>query len=332
MRKLILFLIVIAAAINISSTSAETGKAGQAGAFLKFGLGARALGMGGAFCSIAEGIDAVYYNPAGLAFAATKQVGFTYHSLSLDRNLNSAAFIFPVRNEAVMGLSWINSSVSNVTMVDYDRNPFGEFKNSNNAFGLTFAKIFGVKYAFGGNLRYLQSTLGELDTYAIGVDIGGYCRLNKMFTIGLTAQDLGSEYRWDSSNYWSSGGNVYNDKFPVKIRGGTSATLLNEALTAALDIVKIQYLDLKIYAGAEYWIFKQVSITVPDEESEDEFIEKLINKRLLGLRTGYSDGSLTFGMSLYNPFGKLTGGFDYAFLTGKRGQESNHIFTVRIMF
>jgi len=331
MRKLIISLIVITAVINVSSVSAETGKAGQAGAFLKFGLGARALGMGGAFCSIAEGIDAVYYNPAGLAFASEKQAGFTYHSLNLDRNLNSAAFIFPVRNEAVMGLSWINSSVSDVPMADYDRNLIGEVKNSNNVFGLTFAKIFGEKYAFGGNLRYLQASLDMLDTYAIGVDIGGYCRLNKMFTFGLSAQDLGSEYRWDSSSYWS-GGNIYNDKFPIKVRGGASATLLNEALVASMDIVKIQYLDLKIYAGAEYWIFKQISVTVPDEESEDEFIEKLINKRLLGLRTGYSDGSLTFGLSLYNPFSKLTGGFDYAFLTGKRGLESNHIFTVRIMF
>ena len=41
--------------------------------FLKLGGGARALGMGGAFVTIADDATAGYWNPAGLALLKKKQ-------------------------------------------------------------------------------------------------------------------------------------------------------------------------------------------------------------------------------------------------------------------
>jgi hypothetical protein len=35
---------------------------------------------------------------------------------------------------------------------------------------------------------------------------------------------------------------------------------------------------------------------------------------------------------LYYPYGNFNGGLDYAFLTGKRDEGSNHVFTIRVMF
>ena len=95
MKKYLVLITVFAMMLSVSVVSAETGSAGAAGAWFKFGLGARALGMGGAYGAIAEGVDAVYYNPGGVGFLAQPEVGLTYHSLSMDRNLNSAAFLMP---------------------------------------------------------------------------------------------------------------------------------------------------------------------------------------------------------------------------------------------
>jgi len=311
----------------------ETGDAGRAGAFLKFGLGARALGMGGAYVSIAEGMDAVYYNPGGLGFAVNKEVGFTYHGLTLDRHLNSASIIMPVRNEAVMALSWINSFVSNVDTRDSDRNIYGDLSNSDNSFGLSFSKRVTEDFSVGANLRYIQATLDVINSYTVGVDFGAMYKFQKNYAVGLSVNDLGSNYVWDSSNYWSGNrGKEYTDTFPVRVRGGASAKLLNDQLVTSVDIVKIEEIAFKLYAGAEYWFLKKVELTVEDEEAEDEIKIVQVNKRVLGVRSGYSDGSLTFGMSLYYPFGKFDGGFDYAFLTGKRDEGSNHVFTVRVMF
>jgi hypothetical protein len=333
MKKIFMVITVMLFALVVSSSKAETGQAGQAGAFFKFGLGARSLGMGGAYAGVAEGIDAIYYNPGGLAFSRIKEFGFTYHSLTLDRHLNSAYFVLPARNEAVIALSWINSYVSDVQMRDSDRNLFGDFSNSNNSFGLSFSKLLGESASLGANLRYLQTTLDLINSYTVGVDLGALYKPGPNYAVGLAVSDLGSSLNWSSTNYWSGNrGSEYSDKFPVRVRGGVAGKFMNDQLIAAVDLVKIEKLDFKIYSGAEYWFFKKITREIEDEEAEDELREIQINKRLLGLRGGYSDGSLTFGMSLYYPYGKLNGGIDYAYLTGRRDEGSNHIFTIRVLF
>ena len=96
--------------------------------------------------------------------------------------------------------------------------------------------------------------------------------------------------------------------------------------------MKVQDLDFKLYAGAEYWITKTVTTLIEDEEAEDEMVEVKDIKRFVGFRAGYGDGSLSAGLSLYYPVGIYSGGFDYAFVAGKEGEGSNHVFTVRLMF
>ena len=57
---LIAFLAVFVLSVNISSV--ETGAA-----FLKLGMGARPVGLGGAFTAISNDVNAIAYNPAGIA-------------------------------------------------------------------------------------------------------------------------------------------------------------------------------------------------------------------------------------------------------------------------
>ena len=333
MRRVLFIITAISLTLCVTPAMSDTGKAGQAGAFFKFGLGARSLGMGGAYAGVAEGIDAIYYNPGGLGFSRIKEFGFTYHSLTLDRHLNSAYFVLPARNEAVIALSWINSFVGDVPMRDSDRNLFGDFSNSNNSFGLSFSKLLGDAASLGANLRYLQSTLYLINSYTVGVDLGGLYKPNPNYAIGLAISDLGSDLAWNSTNYWSGNkGGDYSDNFPIRVRGGVAGKFLNDQLITAVDLVKVEKLDFKIYSGAEYWFLKKITVEIEDEEAEDELKEAQLDKRLLGLRGGYSDGSLTFGMSLYYPYGKFNAGLDYAYMTGKRDEGSNHVFTIRVLF
>ncbi len=333
MRKLFFITALILSVALIAPAMAETGKAGMAGAYMKFGLGARSLGMGGAFTGVAQGIDAVYYNPGGIGFRLEKEVGFTYHSLSLDRHLNSGAFLYPIRNDAILGVSWINSYVGDVPMIDSDRNVYDEFSNHNNSFGLTFSKALLEQVSFGANLRYLQATLDQLNAYTIGIDMGVLAKPIPHMAVGLSVSDLGTNFRWESQNYWSGDrGGTFDDKYPVRIRGGISGTFLDEQLLAAVDVMKVEKLDLKVYAGGEYFFVKKVTRLIEDEEAEDELREIIENKKLLGIRAGFSDGSVTFGGSIYYPVGTMSGGLDYAFMSGKEGEGSYHMFTARVMF
>ncbi|MCH9007654.1 hypothetical protein IIA29_06555, partial [candidate division KSB1 bacterium] len=59
------------------------GDAGQAGEFLRWGIGAKALGIGRAFTSIADDASALYWNPAGMASLSSQGGTFMFLHLPL---------------------------------------------------------------------------------------------------------------------------------------------------------------------------------------------------------------------------------------------------------
>ncbi len=72
------------------------------GSDLGMGIGARAMGFGGAFVSIADDASAIFWNPAGLVDLNQHQLSF---SVDLPKDLNSAILIL---KPAFWGLEQLN--------------------------------------------------------------------------------------------------------------------------------------------------------------------------------------------------------------------------------
>jgi len=64
--------------IALSAAASPAHASWNAGNFLKFGIGARAMGMGNSFVAVADDATAVYWNPAGLTQVAENQVFVSY--------------------------------------------------------------------------------------------------------------------------------------------------------------------------------------------------------------------------------------------------------------
>ncbi|HPT47104.1 MAG TPA: UPF0164 family protein, partial [Candidatus Rifleibacterium sp.] len=87
MKKLLTTLFMAALSLSTMST-AHAESAGQAGAYLKMGVGARALGMGSAFTAVADDSTASFWNPAGLARLEKSEGSFMHADLTMDREYN----------------------------------------------------------------------------------------------------------------------------------------------------------------------------------------------------------------------------------------------------
>lgn len=328
MRKLIfIFLIVLSA----SSIAIAEDYAGYAGAFLRNGIGARALGMGGAFIAVAEGIDAIYFNPAGLGFVPRTMVGISNKSLSMDRHFGYVAVAFPIRNEAAMAASWLNSGVSNVEMRGGSRQIIGELGNGSNAFALSFGKALSPRFSFGGKIRYIQEKFDDFQSFTIGLDIGAIVRPHKYLSVGAVVQNFGSEHQWEGGNYWTRG-TSYKEKFPIVMKFGVAGNLLEDRLIPAIDIETSENSELKFRAGSEYWYTKKVTRRVEDEYEEDVFIDVVEDVRVAGLRIGIDRGSPTFGASIIQEMRKITFSLEYAFMVGRENTSSGHLFTLGMVF
>jgi len=325
--RLIISTITIAFSLAQFAIASDSG--GFAGAFLRNGVGSRALGMGGAYTAVAEGAEAVYFNPAGLSFSDKVNFSSGYKALSLDRHLTFAAISFPIRNEATMAASWLNAGVSDVTGRGNSRQIYGEIKDSNNAFALSFAKMIRDLISFGANLRYVQTKLDDIDVFTVGFDAGVLATPYDNIFVGAVAQNIGSEFRWDTGTYWNQGG-TYTEKIPIVFKFGMSARLFAEKFIPSIDFETSDKSEFKFRAGAEYWLVRKVIRQVEDEYEEGTYHDVEEYVRQAGFRIGLDRGVPTFGLSVMREIGKINFGFEYAFLLGRYETSSGHLFTLNL--
>ncbi len=91
-----LVLLLLVALLSGTDEVRAEGFAGKAGAFLRMGNGAAAVGTGDTGVARGMGAEQGFYNPAGLPYAPANDVYMTYHALSLDRRLAHVSALYQV--------------------------------------------------------------------------------------------------------------------------------------------------------------------------------------------------------------------------------------------
>ena len=290
-KYLILFgLIILVLLISVGSGRAGSGQAGAAGAYLRMGIGARPLGMGGCFVAICDDAYATYWNPAGLTQIKGHQIGSMYAIMTLDRKYNFLNYAQGFGKNWGLGISWVNFGIGDIEERDARGNLIGEFEDSENAYYLSLAKGFGEKFSLGANIKYLTHQLLNNRATGFGFDAGVLFKPTDIISLGLTLQDIGSKVKWDTES-------GHEDEFPLNIRGGAALRLLKDKLLLATDLEKNETQPMKFHAGAEYWITKAFAV-----------------------RAGYDDEELTAGASFKISHFRL----DYGYCADKLKEGDTH--------
>src|SRR2546426_3487924 len=82
----------------------------NAGTSLQVPIGPRAIAMGGAFSSIADDAEALYWNPAGLPWIGHQELTGTHANLfGSDIQDNYAAFVLPLTRQQAAAVDWYRS-------------------------------------------------------------------------------------------------------------------------------------------------------------------------------------------------------------------------------
>ncbi len=172
----------------------------SAGAFLKIDAGApRAQALGNAFVSVADGPEALFWNPAGAASATSREVQFTYLDYLQGYKARTLAYLQPI-GKTIIGISVNYMDMDNFDFRDeYGRkNPEVGVPVQNFVGSVSIARGFiNQKLQIGGSAKYITERLynGQGHNYYdnVGFDAGAKLRLVKWLGLGGAIVNIGDK-------------------------------------------------------------------------------------------------------------------------------------------
>jgi hypothetical protein len=267
-------MIVMALALMVSFPLAAEARLGGSGAqFLAFSGGCRSVALGGAYVALAEGIDAVYYNPAGLATLDVSTFAFNHGELFADMNLENVAFATPGLGGVVSisGVAFLSGSMKRTTFEDQEGVSGETFSANDFAFGLSYARMMTDKFTAGMTLKFLNQNIDRVGANGWAFDLGGtYAVGVGDLKLGFAIRNFGPDMAYSGEDLdFDTGLPDYpevdedipatykSEDYPLPLifqLGITYDLLSSEAsrLTAVLDGVHPNDQDETFVAGLEY--------------------------------------------------------------------------------
>ncbi|MFO7659778.1 MAG: PorV/PorQ family protein [Candidatus Cloacimonadaceae bacterium] len=198
MKKIIILSLTVLLMLSVLHAK-PFGKTGTVALqFLKFGVDARAVGMGEAYTAVTDDISSVYWNPAGLAPALQNQAFFSHTNwpANIMHEFAAASYTNGVSTWAVSA-SVLHMDQMDVT-TEEEFGPTGEtFTNSDMAFGISYANAFTDKFSFGMTAKYLRENLYIYDINSFSVDLGSIYNTGwQNVKIGMSLRNFGPDIRY----------------------------------------------------------------------------------------------------------------------------------------
>jgi hypothetical protein len=142
--------------------------------FLKLGVSARTIGMGGAFVAIANDVSAIYTNAAGLADLNAYEVMFTHTDWLVDTNLDYGAFALDLGTAGTFGImvASFSSGEMPVRTLAFPDGTGEKYEVTSLTTGISYARSLTENFAIGFTAKYILERLWHMSASAVALDVG----------------------------------------------------------------------------------------------------------------------------------------------------------------
>ncbi|NWF87827.1 MAG: PorV/PorQ family protein [Ignavibacteriaceae bacterium] len=198
MKKFILAFVILLPSTILAGSFSKVGTA--AAQFLKIGVGARAMAMGGSFTAVANDVNAIYWNPAGIANLDRTSIGFTHSQWFADITHDFGGVVVPVSSSDFLAFhaTTLNTGEQEVTTV---ANPDGAgvfYDVRDLAIGLAYARQLTDRFSVGISGKYVMQTLYNVQASSFTLDIGSYLKTGfHNLIIGMAISNFGGSMQLD---------------------------------------------------------------------------------------------------------------------------------------
>ncbi len=339
----LLFLLIAFGLLQLDAqpTGRNVSKSGTTAAtFLQIPVGARGIGMGGAFVGTADDITSLYWNPAGSARLQNREVMFSHIDWIADANFDYGAVGIPLADIGTIGLSFTSVTMDEMLVRTVER-PEGTgelFSAGSIAIGIHYARNLTDRFSIGFTGKYIHEHIWDMSAQGFALDFGTLFTtdfLNGM-RIGAVITNFGTDMQLSGRNTLQYGRiddrkQGSNERIPFHIEMEKWPLPLNFQFGVATDFIKNDVHLLTIAIDALHPSNNFQSINVGGEYGF---------QNLIFLRGGFhslflqdNEGGLTLGLGLLADLfgGNVKSRVDYAYRDFGRLREV-HVFNVSVLF
>jgi len=247
--------IALALALFLGAGTAwsEDQSGGAPGSWLTTYVGARTLGLGGAFVGAADDASSVVWNPAGLSTLVPNELHMDAARLFEDTTLGSFGFAVPGNKLPSFGLTVLTLRSGAFDRTDEMNNPLGTFNESETAYIFTMSRAITPRFALGVNSKLVRQSIEDFSGGGFGFDVGAILSVTPSLKVGASALNLG-------------GPNITlqttKETYASQFRGGFSYTCLHGRGLIAAEMDQTQNSGLSMHGGSEYWVQPMFALRV----------------------------------------------------------------------
>jgi hypothetical protein len=301
-------------------------------------VGAKGIATSGAFISTLTGVEAIYWNPAGLDRSGKSEALVSYMNYIADINLTYVALSANLRGLGSVAFNLKTLDVGDILQTSVE-NPEGLGATFSPTFvtaGLTYSKMITDRISGGATVKLIHEGILDLSANGFAIDFGTQYHFANNLTIGVALKNIGSNMKY-------GGGNL-EQRTPVNGSDPTSTPSFFEAVTEKFGIPSTFELGVAYkYAVSTNNALNLGGTFLNANEAENalRFGAEYSFNDMLFLRGGYdlvteqsdlrSDESI-FGLTLGGGLKHRIGGVDVELDYAYRDVEvfdGNHVFAVK---
>ncbi len=342
MKKTTVFIIIMAlatASISWDQTFRKTGS--SAAQFLKIGVGARAVGLAGAFGAVANDATALYWNPAGIVNLTKISWTGSHADWIADIAHQFSGLVVPLGSgSSAIGLSatFTNMGEEQITTELAPQGTGYFWDASDVAVGLSYARWMTDRFALGMTAKYVSQKIWHETAATFAIDVGTYLRTKyKGIVIGMCFSNFGGSMQLQGRDlireYDPNPNNLLNSAIDTRLHTEPWPLPVNFRVAVAMDVIGN---GNNLVRSADSRMTLAVDGMHPNDDSEKlNFGMEYSWKETLFARFGYGVGydviNSSYGLGLNFKIGSSIIKFDYA-LAPFHNLGDVHFFTVGMDF
>jgi len=229
----------------IGTSDAEA--AGTSGfTFLTIGEGARPAGMGESFVAMADDVNSIYWNCAGLARVTRRELTSSFMQYVVDINTGYLGYVMPVKNGGIgIGVVYLDyGKIPESTIDDPTGSELGSFQPFDAAMIVSYGQKITRKLSLGASVKGAYEEIKGYSASAAAMDAGLLYDLPvRNLKLGLAVKNVGVQTKAFIEE---------TNSLPMIVDLGLGYSLLDQSLKLGANVYKQLDLNMKYNLGMEY--------------------------------------------------------------------------------